>query len=1395
MSFLSARSISICVVALFSLVLSGCFVNTEILGASKSSVEDIFTSLTPITSTTPPVSTPPPVSATPPVSSTPVTSSPVAVYPVDLTTAFFADDFNRANELLPTNIKWSAFQGQSALITNQELNSSDNGGFFYATPNNPAVFPDLTKVYLESSVKMDGSMTQLYTILPYVDVPNMTIVGCYFKYDAGVLSIAAGDYMAYMTSNLAPFVTLAGYPAHATNYVGCEVDQASGTATAYLNSTLIGTTTNLTVPSPANSEPIMLPQGNGVIADNVKAFASFAEGRMLNDGDLRIYNTPFGGYYLDQLANFSLQGYCANNGATVQIKDASPGTFQSSVATCTNNGFTINVDLSDSSRFPSGANQIRIEYVNAGNTTEYTYNFSNLGVEPVPPPPPALSGPTPTTGNSATQFAWTVTYPAGSVVNLTPSYISVFGDSADCVASVTTVSATTYTVKVTGCTYNDGLVAIKILAASAKDSFGTDFPESADSTAAAVVNALPDFIISTATPTSGSETTTFRWTLDYSYTTTIDLSASYVQVLGASSGCSVDVVTGSPATRKYVDVTNCGGNGLIGLKILAGSGSNANGTTAEKSTAIDITVSNPIEIEFLQASDSVLEGSGAGTQNLFIKLSRPSAVNLDIHYSVVPEFTTATNPASFNLASSGTVTIPAGQTTWPISYVYQGDAVNLGTKIIQVAIDQVTSIPGVYVGAQQVTRRAVVDEESLDNFSQISVGHSYMCGVTLGEKAKCWGYNYYGQLGNGTAETKFVPTQVTGADNYTMVSSNEYSSCGITSAAVVKCWGYNASGQLGNGTTTNSFSAVTLNDADTYTQVSVGTEFACGINSAGRVKCWGSNGTGQLGGGTNDPTALSPVLIGDTDTYSAITTGSLHACGITTAGSVRCWGMVNGSGTYSTSSYNVDGSEIYTKISAGAYHTCGITSTGAAKCWGNNAWGQLGNGAATDSISPVFVSGSDTYIWIAAGRAHTCGVTSTGIAKCWGENSNNQLGDGTNVNKSTPTAVNDSDRYVRISAGDHTCGITNIGSTKCWGTNYYGQLGLGDYSKKLNPTAISSSGLHSISAGFYHSCGITSLGSVKCWGQNNYGQLANARPYENRTVPTSIIDSDAYTAISTGVYHTCGVTTTGTAKCWGAGYGGQLGDGTTVNSRPVPQAVLGGDTYLSISASFFYTCGLTSLGTAKCWGGNPVPTVIGGGDTFTSITAGRGFGCGITPGGTVKCWGDNYYGVLGNGTTTSSADAVAISDADQYTTLSAGWYHVCGITTAGIVKCWGANFAGALGNGTLADNYVPTAVSDGDTYVKISSGAVWTCGTTTAGFVKCWGANSSGQLGDGTIINRYSPTPINDVSTYSEISATAEAHTCGVTTSGIIKCWGTNADSALGIGNIQSPKTPTCIGQ
>ena len=278
---------------------------------------------------------------------------------------------------------------------------------------------------------------------------------------------------------------------------------------------------------------------------------------------------------------------------------------------------------------------------------------------------------------------------------------------------------------------------------------------------------------------------------------------------------------------------------------------------------------------------------------------------------------------------------------------------------------------------------------------------------------------------------------------------------------------------------------------------------------------------------------------------------------MTKAGGVKCWGNLAGSKV----PVDVPGlTSGVVEVELGLLHTCALTSAGGVKCWGYNGEGELGDGTHTNSTVPVDVVGLTTGVTaITAAGDHTCAITTSGGVKCWGYNSIGQLGDGTQTDSAVPVDVTGlSSGATAISAGSFdTCALVGAGGAECWGDNVLGQLGNGTTTSSSVPVPVSPTGFGtefaSISAGDDHTCALSTVGGLWCWGNNTAGQVGDGTTRE-RDVPVSIFRTRGLvTSVSAGNKHTCVVTRPGEVRCWGAGFVGQLGDGSTANSFvPVP---------------------------------------------------------------------------------------------------------------------------------------------------------------------------------------------------------------------------------------------------
>lgn len=649
-----------------------------------------------------------------------------------------------------------------------------------------------------------------------------------------------------------------------------------------------------------------------------------------------------------------------------------------------------------------------------------------------------------------------------------------------------------------------------------------------------------------------------------------------------------------------------------------------------------------------------------------------------------------------------------------------------------------------------------------DGAVSVQGGVSHTCALLPAGEVWCWGENSDGQLGNGTLVDSATPVAVSGLPpGVKAIAIGNMHSCALLADGGVRCWGYNFNGQLGDGTTTTRTTPTNVQGLlEPVVSLAAGPIHTCAIDTLKKLYCWGGNDVGQLGDGstTNRRSAVHANLV--TADVIAVTIGFRFTCVLTAAGGVKCWGVNDsgqlGNGTLVNSSTPGDVVSLTSGVSsleAGYQHVCVTTVAGAARCWGANDSGQTGDGTATSSrATPVAVNTLLTgAAQVTSGYRHSCALTSTGGVKCWGLNEGGQLGNGKDLAQLAPVQATALTGVKAIAAGwDHTCAVDANNNGHCWGRNQYGQLGDGTLESRFSNVAISGLGVAvaQISAGTYSTCARLNSGALQCWGGNFAGQLGDGTVLP-RMAPTTVSGFTKDTvALAAGDSHVCAIRTDSLTYCWGNNVDGQLGNNTNTNaSAPVVLSFSG--TPVEVGAGYAHSCRRYATGEVDCWGNNSAGQLGTGGSPFelepaaaqiddaVSIRLGGHHTCAVTDSGGVRCWGLNTHGQVGDGTNTNRNAPVGVTGLGAgVVAVATGANHSCALLTSGAIYCWGSNVIGQLGDGTTTSSNLPVpvaapAVSDAGAvkFTEIVAGAYHTCALTDTGRVYCWGNMTSGQVG------------------------------------------------------------------
>ena len=322
----------------------------------------------------------------------------------------------------------------------------------------------------------------------------------------------------------------------------------------------------------------------------------------------------------------------------------------------------------------------------------------------------------------------------------------------------------------------------------------------------------------------------------------------------------------------------------------------------------------------------------------------------------------------------------------------------------------------------------------------LRAGDSHVMAILADNSLWGWGWNFYGQVGNGSMGNRSSPTEIgTGYADVQPALSNTYA---LSISGSLLAWGDNSRGEVGDGEVSsqpqlvpkaiaNGFSllmgphyglktdatgwtwggalvhgVVRSNFPIEYLQVSSGSATVA-VQRDGSLWTWGANEVGQLGIGSTSTISQTSVPQQIGLGYVAVAAGLNFCMALKDDGTLWSWGY-NPSGQLGDGTTTIRYSPVqigsgFAAIAAGQNFGMGLKSDGSLWTWGFNSDGQLGNGTTTDQHSPVQIGTGFTLI--AAGDEFAVAAKSDGTLWAWGNNLDGQLGDGTNINRSSPVQV------------------------------------------------------------------------------------------------------------------------------------------------------------------------------------------------------------------------------------------------------------------------------------------------------------------------------------------------------------------------------------------------------
>lgn len=389
----------------------------------------------------------------------------------------------------------------------------------------------------------------------------------------------------------------------------------------------------------------------------------------------------------------------------------------------------------------------------------------------------------------------------------------------------------------------------------------------------------------------------------------------------------------------------------------------------------------------------------------------------------------------------------------------------------------------------QVVTTNLLHNEATTNISVADYGNTACLLTNLGN-VYCWGNGNMGQLGNGKDGNNYFESIPVLVNNKNLSYNEKFNNINVTGAYIcalsnlgnIYCWGYNYYGNLGNDTTLNSSIPVKVSSVIKFKQLFGNNSISCAVSESNQAYCWGLNDLGQTGSNINEVKVLHPskVLIPSNSFIEQMSINSDFGCAILKNNQTYCWGKNKKGqlGNNNPSEYEpipvavnqdlMNKGSYFKSIHTSALYSCAVSNDNHEYCWGYGPEGQLANDCDKNDQSciieiaqPMQIQNNNKHVLSISylNTLTSCSVFDDNQTYCWGAGDLN----GTNIDKNVllPHKLDTSNiispnnlRFFTHLTSNDVCAIDDHGYSYCWGMNEYGNLGTGNYSSTNIPTGL-----------------------------------------------------------------------------------------------------------------------------------------------------------------------------------------------------------------------------------------------------------------------------------------------------------------------------------------------------